>query len=350
MRVKLKRRKTSKPLHEQIEDSVDVPIDKAQMAPNPGNFKYMRSTGSTLLDLAISGGRVRGGGIPSGILLEVFGPPSIGKTAVLSEIASSIQNKNGDVLFLDPEARLDKEYSRIYGMSLKGDNYRVPDTVSEVFDLIDSWKPKTKGKIHGVFNDSLAALSTELELGEGDTMGMRRAKEFSQGTRKVCRMIKKNNWIIACSNQLREGKHGKVVPGGKAIPFYASLRIELLYIKDPFIIKKKKVRDIEQSEIQGTRILAKVIKNSLDNPYREAYLYIVFRYGIDDIRANLQYLKTNNEGTIYICPNGKKYQRMENAILYVERNNLEEQLRENVIDLWEEIQSAFIVKRKNKMR
>ena len=101
---------------------------------NKGDFTAVVSTGSTLLDLAISGGRIRGGGVPSGILLEIYGPSGTGKTAVLAEMCAATQVKGGHVKFLDPEARLDQEYMRIYGMELEKDEYYMPDTVNEVFD------------------------------------------------------------------------------------------------------------------------------------------------------------------------------------------------------------------------
>ena len=151
------------------------------------------STGSSLLDLAISGGRIRGGGIPGGIIIEVFGPSGSGKTAILAELCASAQAKGGDICFLDPEARLDREYCLIYGLSLPDENYYRPDTVTEMFDLIWKWEPPSSGTINVIAADSLAALSTEMEMEDEDKMGMRRAKEFSEGLRKTCRLIANNN-------------------------------------------------------------------------------------------------------------------------------------------------------------
>ena len=103
-----------------IKEAVESPDkDEIEIKSYEGDFSVVLSTGSTLLDLAISGGKVRGGGIPSGIMVEIFGPSGTGKTAILSEVCAYNQGedkaKGGDVMFLDPEGRLDKAYSKIYG-------------------------------------------------------------------------------------------------------------------------------------------------------------------------------------------------------------------------------------------
>ena len=320
---------------------------------NKGDFTAVVSTGSTLLDLAISGGRIRGGGVPSGILLEIYGPSGTGKTAVLAEMCAATQVKGGHVKFLDPEARLDQEYMRIYGMELEKDAYYMPDTVNEVFDHILKWEPDPpkKGSVNMIATDSLAALSSELELSEkGDKMGMKIAKDFSQGLRKTCTMIRKNNYIIACSNQVRQGSSGEVTSGGKGIPFYASLRIRIgPPAKDKYLKSGKTIRGVKQEKIYGIQSACAVKKSSIDDPYRTANLYIVFGLGIDDVRANLAYLKQNTEATSYVAVD-KEFGSMNAAINHIEDNNLELELKEQVINLWEEIENTFKSKRKPKRR
>ena len=107
-----------------------------------GNTEIMISTGSTLLDLAVSGGRIRGGGIPGGILVEIFGPSSSGKTVLLCEIAGGVQRQGGHVMFCDPEARLNKQFAHIFGLETNKIEYTTPDTVPEVFKPVRKWKPK----------------------------------------------------------------------------------------------------------------------------------------------------------------------------------------------------------------
>ena len=108
----------------------------------------------------------------------------------------------------------------------------------------------------------------------------------------------------------------------------------------------------EVTKVIGVNTIAKVIKNSKDDPLREAYIPIIFGYGIDDIRANLQWFKDHTGDTLYQCGDGKSYQRLDFAITYVEENNLEDKLKNNVIDLWEEIEEKFrkFKDRKRKIR
>jgi len=344
----------------EVRDSIVEPVDSPKVIPFEGNFGLMTSTGSTLLDLAISGGRVHGGGIPAGILIEIYGPSGKGKTALLSEIVASVQANDGDAMMLDPEARIDQEYARIYGVELAKKNYKMPDTVTEVFEYINDWKPKPEGAVHCIATDSLAALSTNMELSvKGDKRGQRRAKEFSEGFRKTCRMIKKNNWLIPCTNQVRQGEYGEVTPGGKAIEFYSSLRIRIgsppyQGAIQPYIVKTGKLKvnadtKIEVSGTTGIRSLCVITKSSIDNPYREAPIYIVFGYGIDDISANLQYVKNMTGANRYNCIN-KEYQSIEKAFHHIEENDFEEELRERVIEIWGKVQAVLKVDRKPKKR
>ena len=228
------RSKPVESLSKQMKRKAKKPIIKEKKLE--GDFTYIISTGSTLLNLAISANRIRGGGLCGGVFVEIAGPSQSGKTALLCEIAGEIERQGGDRQFHDPEARIDKEFASLFGMNIEGKNYYRPDTVTELFKNIRAWEPfdhsKNRG-IHGIFGDSLAALSTELEMDndDGDKMGMRRPKEFSEQLRKTCRMIKKNNYLMVCSNQVRTnvdaGKYGKKfsASGGLAISFYASVRI-----------------------------------------------------------------------------------------------------------------------------
>jgi recombination protein RecA len=338
---------------EQIEEEAETENEKIEFQ-NKGNFSYSVSTGSTLLDLAISGGKVHGGGIPGGILLEVFGPPSVGKTAILSEICASAQSRGGRVRFLDPEARLDAEYSRIYGVDLDKADYHRPDTVREVFDLIYGWKvdDAPEGACNVIITDSLAALSSEAELSDkGDKQAGRRiAKDFNEGLRKTCRRIRRNNWLIACSNQLREGEYGVKTPGGRGIPFYASLRINVRpTAKERYILRKIKFHDKAQEKVIGIRSVCEVQKSSIDDPYRDAEVDIIFNYGVDDIRANLQWRKTVLGATTYDAID-KEYQAINDAIRYIEEKELEQDLQDLTIQLWGELHERLVVRRRPKRR
>ena len=311
------------------------------------------STGSTLLDLAILGGIKKGGGVPGGIVIEVYGPHSTGKTAILAELAGSTQSNGGDVRFLDPEARLDAEYSRIYGMKLEKENYYRPDTVVSMFDRIMEWKPKSKKRrtINLVASDSLAALTTDMEMGDkGDKYGMKRAKDFSEGFRKACRLIANNNWTVVCSNQERTGPSGVTTGGGKSVAYYASLRIRLAPMFPKSKIKEnRKIGGKEVSVTRGIITKAIITKSSIDSPFREAIIYIVFGYGIDDIRGNLQFCKDVTGDSKYNTT-GKIISSMNAAIKHVEDEGLQQQLKEKTIDLWYEVEDKLKVERKQKQR
>lgn len=310
------------------------------------NWSEMLSTGSTLLDLALTGSRVYGGGVPGGILMEIYGKSGSGKTSILSELGGSSQARGGEVMFLDPEARLDEKYSLTYGLRIPKDNYHRPDTVTEMFELLEDWNPSSK-HLNVLAADSLAALSTNLEMEKGDKMGMRRAKEFSEGLRKHCRLISEKNWLVACSNQVRTGDYGDVTPGGVAVGFYSSARVSVnqkTKIEIEKTIGKSKVK-----RVIGICSECVVTKSSIDRPYRTAPIYIVFDYGIDDVRGNLQFIKDMTGDATYNAVD-KTYQAINAAIKHIEDYNLEEQLRKETIELWYEIEQKFRIHRKPKTR
>ena len=112
-----------------------------------GNTETMISTGSTLLDLAITGGRVHGGGLPGGILVEIYGPKGCGKTVLLCEIGGAVQRQGGEVLFGDPEARLNKQFAKIFDLDADSMDYRMPDKVPELFGAVREWEPGTEGAL-----------------------------------------------------------------------------------------------------------------------------------------------------------------------------------------------------------
>ncbi len=352
----MKRTKRVKSLNAQLEKGSHSPIAKNHKKYD-GNFGTVISTGSTLLNLAISGGRVRGGGLPGGILVEAFGPNSSGKTVLLSEIAGDIQRKGGDTRFDDPEARLNKPFARMFGFDITKENYNRPNTINEVFNGVRNWKPEgKKGAIHGALADSTAALSTEMEMekAEGDKMGMKRAKDFSEQLRKTCRIIAKRNYLMVCSNQIRINtdpmSYQKYnTPGGEAFAFYSSLRLKFNKpekIKGPKIKVGKKI--IEKAI--GVKVEIEIAKSSIWKPYRTAPVYIIFDYGIDDIRANLQFIKDHTNNKAYYVNEQRLDKSLTVAIRKVERGDLEEELREQVIELWEKIECRYASERKPKVR
>lgn len=341
-----------------IKESLSEPAQVFDFEAPEGNFEHVISSGSTQLDLAISGLRIYGGGIPAGIIFECFGPPSVGKTALLAEIIASCQATGGTADILDPEGRMDKAYMKIFGVAMNKDNYSRPRTVPEMFEVIKKAGHATGGAVNCVATDSLAALSTDLELSDkGDKMGMKRGKEFAQGTRTTAIDVREKNLIIACSNHLKSGQFGKFTPGGDSIPYHASIRISMKMIE--LIEKKISITDKTKdrgdligdfSTDTGQIVECTIVKSSCDVPYRKARIYIMFNYGIDDIRANLQFNKDVTTETKYECMDGKSYVSLVDAVRYVEDHALEQALKERTRTLWYKIQEKLKVERKPKIR
>jgi RecA/RadA recombinase len=326
----------------------------------PIDVSMVVSTGCTLLDLAISGGRVRGGGLPGGIMVEIFGGSGSGKTAILTEIGTSVQNKGGEICICDPEARLDKEYARLYGLALDKSNYFRPNFVGDAKDakgkvvelgldgLIREWEPANPNVINMFGADSIAALSTYMEMEDGDKRGQRKAKELSEFCRKTARLIAEEHKLVVLTNQIRDGEFGAITPGGHAVPFHSSLRIQAT--------QKKKIEMTKKNS--GGKAIKKIIgietelfirKSSIDDPFRAVTMYLIFGMGIDDVRGNLQYLKDMEGLTTYDAIT-KSFVRLESAIFHIEDNSLEEELRDAVIEVWEKNEKLFKTDRKKKIR
>lgn len=343
------------PSSEELNQAADAVEEEYEQPPiKPFCFKdtdKVISTGSTLLDLAAFGGRVREGGIPGGIMIEIYSEAALGKTALACEICGYAQKDGGQIRFVDPEGRLDRQYAKIYGNEIPKDNYTRLHLVSDIIDDFMAWNPPTNA-INVYVCDSLAALSTKLEMEKGDKMGMRRAKELSTLFRKGSLQIAEGHKLMVCTNQLREGEKGTFSPGGKAVGYWASMRVELRritgYTKGQVnksgeitesITVGKKNRTVE--DVRGIRSIAKLMKNSCDSPYRTAPISLVFNYGIDNIRENLQYIKDMSGENSFICPDGASFSPMNAAIDHIEQNQLEEDLMEETIEIWQGIQDTF---------
>lgn len=345
---KLKRKnEVNKKRSKKVKREKDFATERGELA----RFDKVVSTGSTLLDLNLSGGRIKGGGIPAGILVEIFGPEGSGKTSILSEICASAQAKGGDVRFRDPESRLDKEYAKIYGINIKDEffDYDRPNTVRELFKDHREWKPNPD-KINVFGADSVAAVSTEMEMEEedGDKRGQKQAKEFSQNLRKSARSLARDNVLTVFTNQLREGERGETTPGGRGIRFYASIRLRVTQTEQ--IKREKKLKSkVKVSKVIGIVSTCYIKKSTINDPYRMCDIYIIFGYGIDDIRGNLQYLKAMTKETMYDCF-GKRFHGVDAAITYIEKNNLQKKLKKEVIEMWKSIEKEFETNREKKVR
>jgi len=203
--------------------------------------------------------------------------------------------------------------------------------------------------------DSLAAFSTVAEIETGHKMAAaKRAQSFHQLFRKLGRRINKEGWIVACANQeqVNFATGAKTTPGGNAIKYWASIRIRLARDTRDRGGELKKTWKISEATVEktiGIKSIARVIKNSCDDPFREVPVYIIFGQGIDDIRGNLQWIKDTLSLDAYDCVT-KKYARLSPAIRHIEKYGLEVKLREKVIKLYTEIEDHFRVERKQKVR
>jgi len=335
-----------------LDKQISTRIRKARSKePSPpiGETTRVISTGSTLLDLAISGGVFPEGGIPFGIMVEIFGPSGSGKTVLLCEIAGRVLREGGNVMFHDPEGRLNFQFASLFGVDRHKISYTMPNTISEVFKSIRKWEPENPQAPSAIFADSLAALSTEMELEDEDKMGMRRAKEFSEELRKTCRVLANKGYLLICSNQIRQnldaGPFGQkyISPGGEAIGFYSSLRLRTSKPKQ--IKQERTIGNKTISRVIGVEVQIEVFKSSIWKPFRTAPLTILYDYGIDDIRENLQYVKEMTGANAYYVENEKLSNSIEKAIALVERNGLQDALKRQVIRIWNEVEEQFSLKR-----
>lgn len=285
-------------------------------------------TGAIGLDIALGVG-----GVPRGRIVEIFGPESSGKTTVALHIIAEAQKAGGDAAFIDAEHALDPVYAKKLGVDIDNLIVSQPDTGEQALEIAEALV--RSGAIDVIVVDSVAALVPKAEIdGEmGDAHVGLQARLMSQALRKLAGVISKSKTTAIFINQLRE-KVGimfgnpETTPGGRALKFYASVRLDI-----------RRIESMKQgTDVIGNRTRAKVVKNKVAPPFKEAEFDIIYGQGISregsilDVGVNLDII---NKSGAWFSYNGQRIgQGRENVKQFLRENaeitrEIEEKIREN---------------------
>ncbi len=315
----------------------------AQIEKNYGKGAIMRlgddipvnvdsvSTGSLSLDLALGIG-----GVPRGRIVEIYGPESSGKTTLALHILASAQREGGEVAFIDVEHALEPAYARALGVDIDNLLISQPDTGEQALDITEALV--RSGAIDVVVVDSVAALlpRSELEGEMGDSSVGVVARLMSQALRKLAGTISKTNCIVVFINQLRE-KIGvmygspETTPGGRALKYFSSVRIDVRRVETLKV----------NGEMIGNRTRAKVIKNKVAPPFKEAEFDIIYGEGISKIGEIVDLgvkLELIDKAGAWFTVGEQRVQGRDSVKEYLRNNpevcaGIEQQIRENAYKL-----------------
>ncbi len=271
-------------------------------------------TGSLSLDIALG---VMG--VPRGRIVEIFGPESSGKTTLALHIAAEAQKRGGVAAFVDAEHALDPMYAKNIGVNIKELLISQPDTGEQALDIVETLV--RSGSVDVVVVDSVAALTPRAEI-EGE-MGQQhvglQARLMSHALRKLTAIVARYNCVVIFINQIRMQVgvmfgNPETTTGGKALKFYASVRIEV-----------RKVGQIKKGdEVIGSRIKAKIVKNKVAAPFKVAEFDIIYNEGIsyesDVLNLAIKYKVAKKSGAWIIYNDIKLGQGMDNARKFLKKD------------------------------
>ncbi|HEX2370812.1 MAG TPA: recombinase RecA [Acidimicrobiia bacterium] len=285
-------------------------------------------TGALALDLALGVG-----GVPRGRVVEIFGPESSGKTSLALHVVAEAQRNGGLAAFIDAEHALDPTYAKAIGVDIDELLISQPDTGEQALEIADMLI--RSGALDVIVIDSVAALVPRAEIeGEmGDAHVGLQARLMSQALRKLTANLSRSRTTCVFINQLRE-KIGvmfgspEVTPGGRALKFYASVRIDIRRIES--------IKDGQDAV--GNRVRAKVVKNKCAAPFRQAEFDIMFGEGISregsliDVAVDLGVVRKS--GAWFTFDDDQLGQGRENAKRFLRENpEVSVQLQQKVLEM-----------------
>jgi recombination protein RecA len=272
---------------------------------NPTDVKEWISTGNVLLDYSIS--NRKNGGVPVGKLTEIVGEEASGKSLMCAELVAECQRMGGVAAYLDAENAMNPDFAQQIGVNLAKMIYLQPGTVEEAGEMIEKMIVMTRQKAPNqlvlIVWDSTAQTPTSAEI-EGDfdinmNVQMEKPKQMGKMMRKLTQTLGKERICLVFTNQLKF-KPGvsygdpMYAPGGKAVPYAASVRIKLERGKTAK--EGAEINDLEKDEagdgdVMGVHTRAKIIKNRCGPPLRKCQFFISFAHGIENEQSWFQYLR-----------------------------------------------------------